>query len=87
MVSIHSKISRANGWCCCPLVQHSVKLCAISAGKIFLRTILVWNGIFFFMQLLFFRQGVFYAAAAHSARGLARQAPILPQLGCVGQQN
>ena len=49
-----------------------------------LRTILVWNGIFF-MQLLFFRHGVFYAAPAHSARGLAWQAPILPQLGHAGQ--
>jgi hypothetical protein len=49
--------------------------------------ILVWDDIFFFMQLLFFRQGVFYAAPAHSACGLARQAPILPQLGRAGQQN
>jgi hypothetical protein len=87
MVSIHSKISRADDWCDGPLVQHSCKLCAISEWKILLRMILVWNGIFFFVQLLFFRHGVFYAAAARSAHRLVRQAPILPQLGRPGQQN
>ncbi|MDH6159700.1 hypothetical protein H4V96_003802 [Janthinobacterium sp. CG_23.4] len=52
-----------------------------------MQTILVWNGIVFFVQLLFFRHGVFYAAPAHSTRRLAWQAPILPQLGLAGQQN
>jgi hypothetical protein len=37
------------------------------------------------VELLFFRHGVFYAAVTRSARGLAWQAPILPQLGRAGQ--
>jgi hypothetical protein len=87
MVSIHSKISRADGRAICLQVQHSCKLCAISVGKIMLRTILVWNGIFFCGGALILSPWRILRCRGALRLRTARQAPILPQLGRAGKQN